>query len=117
MTIEKFVSIVESFGFAVHEYEEYEVLRGYELETWTDGGVNMVLFIDCRDYPEVSSEFLIEAMESAICAFSVDEEIDLHRQDEAYRDVFTIRQSLEDFEEYETRLGELLKAVKAAHKQ
>lgn len=69
MTIEKFISIVESFGFAVHEYEENGVLCGYELETWTNGGVNMLLFIDCRNCPEVSVEFMIEELESAVCAF------------------------------------------------
>lgn len=112
MTIEKFVSIVESFDFTVHEYEENEVLRGYELETWTNGGVDMLLFIDCRNCPEVSMKFVVEELESSINAFSVDEEIDIHRQGEDYRNAFTVRESLEDFEEYETRLHELLEAVK-----
>lgn len=117
MTIEKFISIVESFDFIVHEYEEDDVLRGYELETWTNGGVDMLLFIDCRNCPEVSVEFVIEELERNICSFSVDEEIDLHRQGKAYRNDFTIRESLEDFEEYEARLGDLLKAVKEAYNQ
>lgn len=117
MTIEKFVSIVESFDFTVHEYEESGVLCGYELETWTNGGVNMLLFIDCRDCPEVSVEFVVKELESSVNAFSVDEEIDLHRQGEAYRNAFTISESLADFEEYKTRLLDLFEAVKTAHDQ
>lgn len=117
MTIEKFVSIVESFDFIVHEYKENDVLCGYDLETWTNGGVNMLLFIDCRSCPEVSIESVVEELASSINAFSVDEEIERHWQIKSYRDAFTIREALEDFEEYKTRLGELLDAVKTAHNQ
>lgn len=112
MSIEKFVSIAENFNFTVNEYEENKVLRGYELETWTNGGVNMLLFIDCRNCPEVSMEFVVDELESSVNVFSVDEEIDSHRRCEDYRNAFTVRESLEDFEEYETRLHELLEAVK-----
>ena len=41
--------------------------------------------------------------------FSIDDEIDIYRQDKLYKSNFTISQSLEDFTEYENRLKDLSK--------
>ena len=40
--------------------------------------------------------------------FSVDDEIDMYRQDANYKSNFTISQSLEDFTEYQKRLEDLV---------
>ena len=39
--------------------------------------------------------------------FSIDEEIDIYRQDKRYKEAFSIKESLEDFENYEEKLNDL----------
>ena len=64
-----------------------------ELESWTNGGVDMIIDID-------TNNDLIEELENYINNFNIDEEIDLYRQGKDYRDNFTISESLKDFENY-----------------
>ncbi len=73
-------------------------VQSAELETWTEGGVNMIMWL---------SPFTIEEFEESVDNFDVDEEIELHRQRQDYKEAFTIRQSLEDFEGYLNRLSAL----------
>lgn len=82
----------------------FRVHTGYdgswELETWTDGGVNMIFYLDTSDKV---SEF-----SSIVNNFDVDEEIDLHREDKRYQKAFTISESVEDFEGFKDWLFEVL---------
>lgn len=73
----------------------YEDEFDYELEDWTNGGVNMIIYIDKR-----KKENLKEQLLEYIDNFDIDEVIDLYRQDERYRNDFTIRESLKDFEDW-----------------
>lgn len=111
MNVAKIIEIAEQNDFAMHEYEENGILCGYELETWTNGGVNMIHFIDCRDSEGVTPEKVLSELKEIFECFDVDEQIDLHRQGEDYRNAFTIRQSVEDFEEYYDCLSQLVAAV------
>ena len=85
---EDYISFFELF-FGVEEYKD-----GLQLETWTEGGVNMIHYFHKKDgcYFKQFIEFVQN--------FEVDEEIEIHRQGESYRNVFTYRKSLEDFEDY-----------------
>jgi len=83
--------------FAIHECGD----GSYELETWTKGGVNMIIHISATD------EAVIEEFCDYADNFDVEEEIDLHRQCESYKNVFTIRMSLADFEAFEKRLEDI----------
>lgn len=104
----KIVETLENFNFSVTYFGQNGVDFGFEMETWTDGGVNMIHnimfdnFMDLFDIDKISEE-LYELYQN----FSVDEEIDLYRQGEDYKQHFTIRDSLEDFEDYEKRLEDL----------
>lgn len=66
-----------------------------ELESWTDGGVDMFISID-KD----SDNNLLEQLERFVENFDIDEEIDIHRKDENYKRKFTIRESINDFENW-----------------
>lgn len=66
-----------------------------ELESWTDGGVDMFISIDKN-----SDNNLLEQLERFVENFDIDEEIDIHRQDTDYRRNFTIRESINDFENW-----------------
>lgn len=66
-----------------------------ELESYTDGGVDMFITIE-KD----NSNNLLEQLERFVENFDIDEEIDIHREDENYKRNFTIRESINDFENW-----------------
>lgn len=66
-----------------------------ELESYTDGGVDMFITIE-KD----NSNNLLEQLRLFVENFDIDEEIDIHRQDTDYRRNFTIRESITDFENW-----------------
>lgn len=66
-----------------------------ELESCTDGGVDMFISIDKN-----SDNNLLEQLERFVENFDIDEEIDIHREDENYKRKFTIRESINDFENW-----------------
>lgn len=105
--IDNMINIANLHGFSIEEYREHDVLCGYEMETWTGGGVNMIHFIDLRG-KEVTHETFLEGLKQVCSEFSVDDAVDLHRQDEEYRADFTVRESLEDFEIYAGTLKEMV---------
>lgn len=85
-----------------NNFRVYQGNTNIELETWTKGGVNMFINLE-----KESNESYLEQFRNRVMNFDIDEETDVHRQDQKYRTAFTIRQSLEDFEDFER----LLKAV------
>lgn len=80
---------------------------GIETGDWTDMGVQMPIFIDGRSANMTEPDWWVAEFDDAYERFDVDEEIELHRQDEQYKSAFTIRRSLEDFEKFEQFLKEL----------
>ena len=72
-----------------------ESAYGLELESCTDGGVNMLIGID-KD----SDYDLLAQLEQFVENFDIDEEIDIQRQDADYRRKFTIKESIRDFENW-----------------
>lgn len=117
MEISQIINMAERYDYTFHEYEEKGVLCGYEMETWTDGGVNMIHFIDCREsnYEDgLTAQNVLEELEAISGTFNVDHEIELHREGKDYCKAFTIRESLEDFEAYQERLTAFVRAVVAA---
>lgn len=71
----------------------YEDETELELEQWTNGGVDMIIYFD-------KNQDIIEELEKYVDNFDIDEEIDLYRENKDYRENFTIRESLEDFENW-----------------
>ena len=80
--------LVELFNINESAYE-------LELESWTDGGVDMFISID-----KTSDNNLLEQLERFVENFDIDEEIDIHREDANYKRNFTIRESINDFENW-----------------
>lgn len=66
-----------------------------ELESWTDGGVDMFITIDKNSY-----NTLLEQLKEFVENFDIDEEIEIYREDTDYRRNFTIRESINDFENW-----------------
>lgn len=78
---------------------------GYELETWTNGGVDMIITI------EKNGDTLLEQLKEYIDNFDIDSEIDMYRENEEYRNNFTIKESLEDFESYISYVKDLIEEL------
>lgn len=98
MTTENLKNFFEEKDFNVYLTEQDDV-QCAEVETWTDGGVNMIVWLN---------PFTVQEFEQRVNDFSVDEEIDLHRQGQDYKNAFTIRESVKDFEDYHNRLKDVL---------
>lgn len=97
---------LQELGIGYYEYREDDILCGYELDTYTDAGVNMIIFLDFRDTdlnPKNPNDFL-KVFKERIESIDIDEEIELHRQDKRYCNEFTIKQSLEDFSSWKDGL-------------
>lgn len=90
-------SLENRFGIHVHE-------DCVELETWTNGGVNMIVTLLKNE----ENGSLYEQFREYVGDFSMDDEIDIHREDSKYKSAFTIRQSLIDFTIYKEWLDEIL---------
>lgn len=85
-------------------FKIYKDNNNWGLETWTTGGVNMFVNID-------TNNDLIEEIENYLNNFDIDEEIELYRQGKEYKEAFTIRQSVEDFEDWVEFIKSILKQL------
>lgn len=112
-TLEQILDIIEAKGISIDNYEENGKLCGYELDTYTAGGVNQIIFLDFRNEgqgAENANDF-IEEFNSYVRNIDIDEEIELNRQDQNYKDNFTLRQSLDDFEKWKAELEEIAEEI------
>ena len=108
-TLQQILDIIEAKGISIDNYEENGKLCGYELDTYTAGGVNQIIFLDFRNEEqdaENANDF-IDEFNSYVRNIDIDEEIELNRQNQNYKDNFTLRQSLDDFEEWKSELKEI----------
>jgi hypothetical protein len=96
-SIAKLQAFFEDNGFNVHLFKQ-DKKQNAEIEKWTDGGVDMVIYLQ---------PFTAEGFIQYVKDFNIDEEIEMHRQDKRYRDDFTISESLTDFTNFHNHLKEV----------
>jgi hypothetical protein len=94
MTTKELTGFFEDNRFNVHLFKQDKV-QVAELEIWTTGGVDMIICLN----PFTKEGFISYAND-----FDVDDEIRTYSQDKTYCAAFTLRQSLDDFEEFQTLL-------------
>lgn len=112
-TMENIFSHINKADIHIDNYKEDDKLCGYELNTYTSRGVNHILFLDFREpqwNPENPEDF-IKILSDRIDDIDIDEEIELHREIPDYKRTFSVRESLEDFEEWKENLQLLLKEI------
>ena len=73
-------------------YEDNDCI---ELEAWTGCGVDMFIYFNKENTGTIA-----EHLNDYINEFDIDEEIEIHRQGADYKRAFSIRESLEDFEDW-----------------
>ena len=97
----------EALGFYVYDCND----NRWELSgVHTKGGVEMIVMIDKDDW--------ISSLNDYYECFDVDEEIAIHREDPngSYCRLFTCRESVEDFEDWDNYISELVHIVNAGGK-
>lgn len=112
--MKKIIDIIEKSGISVFEYKEENKLCGYELNTYTEGGVNEIIFLDFRQEnqdPKNPTDFIKE-FESYMQCKTIDERIELNRQNEDYKKSFSLKESVIDFEKWEKMILALIKQLK-----
>jgi hypothetical protein len=111
--MENIIDKIEIAEISIDKYEENGVLCGYELNTYTQGGLNQIVFVDFRDTkknpnnPDDFKELFLERVKS----IDVDEEIELNRQDKGYREAFTLTQALKDVKRWKKDLLRLANSL------
>lgn len=89
-----------------NEFGVYESDNEIELESWTNCGVNMFIYLNKN-----TDESITEQFKYFVEGFNIDEEIDIHRQGKDYRDTFSITESVNDFTDYKNWLNVVLKEL------
>ena len=107
------IELLEEKNITTYCYKENNKLCGYELSTYTDGGVNIIIFLDFRGEEEnvENPKKFKEKLKEYINYFDVDEEIDIYRQDPRYCIDFTIKKSLKDFGGWKKCIKKLIKQI------
>jgi len=111
--MKKIFDKIEKANISIDEYKEDKKLCGYELNTYTDGGVNQIVFIDFRNTnkkPKSEKDFK-ELFLERVNSIDIDEEIELNRQDKSYRQAFTLTEAVKDFTAYKKDLLKLAKSL------
>jgi hypothetical protein len=102
MNIKELQDCFEEEGFNVSLSME-DGVQCAEIEKWTNGGVDMITLL--RPFSE---ESFIEYVDN----FDISEEIDLHRQDIAYVNNFTVLAGVEDFTSFHKSLMNTMMRMK-----
>lgn len=103
------IKTFEKLGYNV-SVSGYDGIKNYiEIESWTNGGVDMIQTLDFRDnfYDLYDINKVKKEIDEVVERFDIDEEIDLYRENKEYKRDFTIKESLKDFEDYEEKLQDL----------
>ncbi len=93
-------------GITVYNYKENNKLCGYELNTYTDAGVNQIIFIDFRDSemnPKNAKHF-IELFNERVNDIDIDDELRMHLEDERYRNEIGASIGVQDFKDWKANL-------------
>jgi len=111
--MKKIFDKIEAAGISIYEYKEKGKICGYELNTYTDGGVNQIIFIDFRRTekdPKNESHFKA-LFADRINSIDIDEEIEMNRQDKTYRAAFTLKDAVKDFKRWKADLVKLSESL------
>jgi hypothetical protein len=106
LTIKQIICKLENSNIQVNEYKEGKKLCGYELNTYTDAGVNMIVFIDFRNTecsPKDAKAF-IELYNERVNYIDIDEELKIHLENVRYRNEIGATIGVTDFKDWKENL-------------
>jgi ElaB/YqjD/DUF883 family membrane-anchored ribosome-binding protein len=104
--VNQIIERLNECGITVYNYKENNKLLGYELNTYTDAGVNQILFIDFRDSelnPKNAKHF-IELFNERVNEVDIDDEIKNLINDERYMEEIGLTVGLQDLKDWKRNL-------------
>lgn len=106
LTIKAVIAKLEEASIQVDEYKEGNKLCGYELNTYTDCGVNQIVFIDFRNTSlnPKSGKAFIELYNQRVKDIDIEEEIGYLRQDKSYMSNIGTEIGLQDLKDWKENL-------------
>jgi hypothetical protein len=118
-TINKIISRLEQSNIQVSEYKENNKLCAYELNTYTDAGVNMIVFVDFRNTemnPKNAKHF-IERYNERVNSVDIEEEIGYLRQDKSYMQQIGTEVGIQDLKDWKENLLNIFSTKTAEQRQ
>lgn len=100
------IAKLENANIQVSEYKENGKICGYELNIYTDCGVNQIVFIDFRDTemnPESGKDF-IKLFEERVKDIDIEEEIGYLRDDKSYMQQIGTEVGIQDLKDWKENL-------------
>ena len=104
--VKEIIARLEDCNITVDAYYENKKLCGYELNTYTDAGVNKIIFVDFRDTkknPE-NAEHFIELFNERVNEIDIDEEISYYITDKRYMQEIGLTVGLQDLKDWKEDL-------------
>jgi len=118
-TIQKVISHLKQLNIQVYNYTEKGKLCGYELNTYTNYGVNQIIFIDFRDSelsPENPKHF-IELFNERVNDIDIEEEIKYLMQYKGYMQEIGMEVGIQDLKEWKENLQNIFNPKTPQQKQ
>jgi len=119
LTIKAAIAKLEEANIQVSEYKEKGKLCGYELNTYTDCGVNKIVFVDFRDTdksPKIGKDF-IELYNERVKDIDIEEEIGYLRQDKSYMAAIGTEVGYQDLKDWKENLQNIFSSKTAEQRQ
>ena len=106
LAIKAVIAKLEYANIQVSEYKEDNKLCGYELNTYTDCGVNQIVFVDFRNtlLSPKSGKAFIELYNQRVNDIDIEEEIGYLRQDKSYMSNIGTEVGLQDLKDWKENL-------------
>lgn len=113
------IAKLENANIMVDEYKENGKLCGYELNTYTDCGVNQIVFVDFRhtDKSPISGKDFIELYNERVKDIDIEEEIGYLRQDKSYMTTIGTEVGIQDLKDWKERLLNIFNEKTAEQRQ
>lgn len=109
LTINQIIDKLENANIQVGEYKEDNKICGYELNTYTDCGVNQLIFLDFRNRklnPKKAKDF-IQVFNERVNDIDINEEIRLHSEDKRYIQEIGYEVGIQDFKDWKENLQQV----------
>ncbi len=105
-TVNEAIEKLNECGITVDAYKENNKLCGYELNTYTDAGVNQIVFIDFRnsEMSPKNAKHFIELFNERVNDINIDDELRMHLEDERYRNEIGASIGVQDFIDWKANL-------------
>lgn len=115
-SINDIINVLNNYNITVYNYKEKNKIWGYELNTYTDAGVNQIIFIDFRDtnLNTNNPHHFIQLFNQYTKNIDVDEEIRYLMLDKQYIDEIGLTKGIKDLTDWKYKMQNIFNNEKTA---